>query len=169
MIEEEIPAWVSTGTRTMLFVGMVANNWSKLERVMVPLTAKLLDCKNIQAVKVVIFSQSSIQRYNMIDALAKICRASEEWKEKLKDFLNEYDELRIKRNNIVHGHWGSFSDDGSAMLVRISKANRKLTEDDHVWSPKELILVANRIDGLVGLAGELTRSYPSWEERKAES
>lgn len=140
------PKWVQTMTNVPLFVGMVANEWAKLEHAMVPLVQLLLKTSQ-ENTKIVLFSMSPPQRRDLLSALAENNIGSGPIYESIKAYVREFERLRKLRNDIVHGHWGQLTDEGEPML-RLAKSCGALKETLEPKETKWIIQTVNDIQKL---------------------
>ena len=145
---EDIPRWVQTMTNVPLFVGMVANEWAKLEHAMVPLVQLLLNTSQ-EKTKIVLFSMSPPQRRDLLSALAEASAGSGPIYKSIKVYVREFERLRKLRNDIVHGHWGQLTDEGEPLL-RLAKSRGALKE---TLEPKETKWIMQTVNDIQKLQG----------------
>jgi hypothetical protein len=116
-------------------VGLVANAWAKLEHAMVPLMRVLLQTSDYAVATIVLFSCNPVQRRDMLRALAE-SGFQDDIRDEMYKFCNEFDRLRIVRNDIVHGHWDGISEDGKLLLRTVKSREslkEKLDEKEIAW------------------------------------
>ena len=143
---EDTPRWVKTMTNVPLFVGMVANEWAKLEHAMVPLVQLLLNTSQ-ENTKIILFSMAPPQRRDLLSALAETNIGSGPIYESIKAYVREFDRLRNLRNDIVHGHWGQLTEEGEPLL-RLAKSRGALKETLEQKEIKWIMQAVNDIQKL---------------------
>lgn len=150
---DDDPRWLQTMTAVPFFVGIVANEWAKLEYGMVPIAEHLLKTSRENA-KIIMFSMNPPQRRDFLLALAKENADSEEVYKLIKEYTDEFDALRQDRNNIVHGHWAAIIENGEPIL-HLVKSRQALKETSEQKELKWIISVARRIQHLSGKTSDI--------------
>lgn len=144
----EEPAWVKTMTEVPMYVGMVANEWARLQHSMIYMTQKLLRSSSLECAKIIVFSMSPVALRDLLCALTDVSPLTEEQKEEIIAFTKEFDRIRIKRNDIVHGLWGLSDHEKGTPSLRTTKARPRLSDDLAPKDKKWIIQTINEIQSL---------------------
>src|SRR4051812_9018948 len=68
----ELPPWARAITDRVFYVGLIANNWAKLEHLMAPLANELLRTTQPEVGKLLIFALNPVARRDLFMALSLI-------------------------------------------------------------------------------------------------
>jgi hypothetical protein len=145
------PDWVTKIADTNMFIGMVANEWNKMEYGMAFVAAPLMGSAAPIA-RITLYAMNPPARRDYLYALL----TELPWKgspiaAKVTKYVDEFERLRKLRNDIVHGRWNfavnADADTATAMLTVL----KGRAEPKEVTTPEQTVTIMRAINDIQAL------------------
>ena len=150
MVESPVdPPWVRTMANTPMFVGLVANDWNKLEFIMAFVAAPLMGV-SIPIARVTLYAMNPPARRDYLSAVLAIGPWPDSVKARVESYIKEFERLRRRRNDVVHGRWDFTPAEGDDLkpVLRVMSGRSDPKDVATEQEIKDIIKTVNEIQHL---------------------